>query len=691
MTATTFNDTCSEKDLDLETEPEPRPKSKCPDGGWGWVIVFASFVCNVIVDGICFSFGIFAQEIIKSFDADHSKSALVGSLLVGCYLMAGPVVSALANRFGCRKVTILGSVLTCVAFLISTNSPSIEVLILTYGIIGGIGLGLIYLPAIVIIGYWFERKRAFATGIALCGSGIGSLIFAPLNKKLIEEYDWRQSTVIIAGIVLHCAICGALFRPLEKAKNKRMKRGVVQRGSIMKALIAEKERQRTISNGSLDNCIITKDNRLIKIDKIDLRNKSNSYLHRLREQLGFSSRSLNKSKNSLIISSFLPAKLQIDSQPQTPVQEKKEVKRERKRDFERRRDSGCGNSLSGSPKAQNNNYNSLPQEDPWEQGTAPNLETNSVSLNSVTGSLSAMAKENGNAGSYYSLQEPNALRNSNTNNNQLLPPPAQCIMGNSIMSGQYSASVRTFVYSEEDEEQPPCCCQPILDMFDLSLFKDKAFDLYAVCSFLNMLGFYIPFFFLPEMVESILQDDNSDGVPLILAVIGLSTTVGRVVAGWIADRPWADAIHINNTSLVLAGAVTILCPFCTGMGFLALFSVGFGLFTAAFLSLRSIVLVELIGLERLTSSFGLLILFQGFASVAGPPLAGWLMDTTGSPDSVFYMAGALLALAGILGYPLRRFKRCRNPDEAEDPYGYHYSSEQEMIETVKMAQYETTM
>lgn len=72
-------------------------------------------------------------------------------------------------------------------------------------------------------------------------------------------------------------------------------------------------------------------------------------------------------------------------------------------------------------------------------------------------------------------------------------------------------------------------------------------------------------------------------------------------------------------------------------------------------------------------------------------ISGWLMDTTGSPDSVFYMAGALLALAGILGYPLRRFKRCRNPDEAEDPYGYHYSSEQEMIETVKMAQYETTM
>lgn len=46
------------------------------------------------------------------------------------------------------------------------------------------------------------------------------------------------------------------------------------------------------------------------------------------------------------------------------------------------------------------------------------------------------------------------------------------------------------------------------------------------------------------------------------------------------------------------------------------------LFVAGFLSLRSIVLVDLIGLDRLTSSFGLLLLFQGIASIAGSPIAG---------------------------------------------------------------------
>lgn len=44
-------------------------------------------------------------------------------------------------------------------------------LMVTYGIIGGFGFGLIYLPAVVAVGYYFETKRSLATGIAVCGSG----------------------------------------------------------------------------------------------------------------------------------------------------------------------------------------------------------------------------------------------------------------------------------------------------------------------------------------------------------------------------------------------------------------------------------------------------------------------------------------------------------------------------------------
>ena len=53
-------------------------------------------------------------------------------------------------------------------------------------LIGGFGLGLCYLPSVVCCGYYFEKRRALATGIAVCGSGVGCFAFAPLANLLVE-------------------------------------------------------------------------------------------------------------------------------------------------------------------------------------------------------------------------------------------------------------------------------------------------------------------------------------------------------------------------------------------------------------------------------------------------------------------------------------------------------------------------
>lgn len=85
---------------------------------------------------------------------------------------------------------------------------------------------MIYLPSIVSVGYYFERKRAFATGIAVCGSGIGTFVFPPLCTYLLNIYGWKNTMYILAGIVLNGVVCGSLMRPLEapKPKPKRRKR-----------------------------------------------------------------------------------------------------------------------------------------------------------------------------------------------------------------------------------------------------------------------------------------------------------------------------------------------------------------------------------------------------------------------------------------------------------------------------------
>ncbi|XP_026668305.1 uncharacterized protein LOC108623674 isoform X3 [Ceratina calcarata] len=186
-----------------------------PDGGWGWVIVAASFMCNLFVDGIIFSFGVFLNDISEGFGVSKARVALVGSLQSGFYLMAGPFVSALANRYGFRLVAILGSVISCGAFVLSYFSTSIEFLYISYGVLGGIGAGLIYVPAVITTGFYFERWRALATGIAVCGSGIGAFMLAPISDLLIKQFGWRGALLFQAGMLLNCAIFGAMFRPLK--------------------------------------------------------------------------------------------------------------------------------------------------------------------------------------------------------------------------------------------------------------------------------------------------------------------------------------------------------------------------------------------------------------------------------------------------------------------------------------------
>jgi hypothetical protein len=59
---------------------------------------------------------------------------------------------------------MIGAVISCAGILLSAFSPNVIVLILTYGVIGGFGQGLMYVPACVSAGFWFEKKRALATG-----------------------------------------------------------------------------------------------------------------------------------------------------------------------------------------------------------------------------------------------------------------------------------------------------------------------------------------------------------------------------------------------------------------------------------------------------------------------------------------------------------------------------------------------
>jgi len=65
------------------------------------------------------------------------------------------------------------------------------------------------------INFYFEKKRSLATGITMCASGVGMLVYAPFNVWLIETYGVKGTLLILGAVYLNCVVLGCLIRPVS--------------------------------------------------------------------------------------------------------------------------------------------------------------------------------------------------------------------------------------------------------------------------------------------------------------------------------------------------------------------------------------------------------------------------------------------------------------------------------------------
>jgi len=192
-----------------------------PDGGfWGWMAVLACFMGNVIGDGVMYSFGVFLPKFKEYFQCGSGEVSTINSIQMGVTFASGPIASYMTNRLGWRLTTIIGSVLASAGLCLSAVAPSVFFLYFTAGGLLGLGLGIIYLPRLDCITQYFDKKRPFVTGIAICGSGIGTFIMAPLTDVLLNTYDWKICLVILGGLCFVNCIFGLMFKPLPKCQDE---------------------------------------------------------------------------------------------------------------------------------------------------------------------------------------------------------------------------------------------------------------------------------------------------------------------------------------------------------------------------------------------------------------------------------------------------------------------------------------
>jgi MFS family permease len=177
--------------------------------GRGWRPLLASAIgTGSGVTGLAFyGFGVFVLPLVTAFGWTRGEITTAASFLVLGTAFTAPVVGALIDRFGTRRVGLL-SMLAGAAGLaaLSTIGGSLGAFYAAWFIIALIGGGTTPVVWTRVVNLWFDRGRGLALGIALAGSGVASMLAPPLLTRVIAEHGWQGGYLAMGGFVAFVAV-----------------------------------------------------------------------------------------------------------------------------------------------------------------------------------------------------------------------------------------------------------------------------------------------------------------------------------------------------------------------------------------------------------------------------------------------------------------------------------------------------
>lgn len=170
---------------------------------YGWWVTLAFSVMVFVSAGVRHAVGPFLKPMVADLGVDRGAFSLVIALGLFLYGAFMPWVGALTDRFGARLVTSVGSVLLAAALALTSLCQNLWQLALVYGVVAALGLACTG-PVVgnAVLSRWFVRRRG--TAVSLLGSAAmsGMSLLVPVVAWLIATFGWRDTYVVLGGVVL---------------------------------------------------------------------------------------------------------------------------------------------------------------------------------------------------------------------------------------------------------------------------------------------------------------------------------------------------------------------------------------------------------------------------------------------------------------------------------------------------------
>jgi MFS family permease len=177
---------------------------------YGWVVVGGAFFALAVIFGVSYSFAAFFESFAREFSARRADVSFIFGVSGLIYFGLGAGAGIVADRFGPQRVCAAGMLCIAAGLLATSRAHSMATVYLAYGVGVGIGIALVYSPAIGAVQPWFPRRRGLAAGIASAGIGAGTLVVPLLATQAIGAFEWRTALRVVAAGVLVVGLGAAL-------------------------------------------------------------------------------------------------------------------------------------------------------------------------------------------------------------------------------------------------------------------------------------------------------------------------------------------------------------------------------------------------------------------------------------------------------------------------------------------------
>ncbi|CAG9577674.1 unnamed protein product [Danaus chrysippus] len=564
-----------------------------PDGGYGWVVVFGAFMVQFWVAGLFKSYGVLYVEIMETFpDSSESVASWIPAALSTLCLALAPLSSALCEKYSCRLVVFAGGLCCGAGLALSYFSNGLLHLLLSFGVLTGIGGGLSTTPGIVIVSQYFDKHRALANGICVSGTAVGSFVFPMLIEKLVGTYGFHGTVLLLGAGMLHVCVSATLYRapPAIRVASPTATTTTTENTTLLNDI---QEGKTAIIN--------SKDNKLQNLFQPETE---------LTLTLNQKNNILSEEKRANLLSEIIhPSLIEVTSRPlQSQMSDSEDSE---------------GMDVLGVV--------GLPRD-------VVKLRLRPTRSSSILHSVEDLSTD---STCVYKA------RGRILSRSLYIKPPLPSRIIQSKLSEPVSIKKEEELKEEtaEVKVEKRGCVETISRYLDVSLLKSWRFGLLCASVALMSCGSPYALYYLPAYTVAAGHSKAAAGH--LVAISAILDLCGRLGLGWLCDLHLFCRRKAYIVSILVAGAAVLSLPSLTSWWSLAIASGAYGLCLGCWFLLVPVLLADAFGTARIASSYGLVRMFQSLAAVSVPPTAGLLRDVTGGYSWCFYGMGSCMVLGSI--------------------------------------------